>query len=219
MASAACLKCLTTPDVPGPGCADEVAACRVAQTCSRGYDCQFQRGCVGGTIKTFTACLPGCTLAAGFTSPDDPGRIAGLRIYECLTRGACSNLCFTDANSDAGAPPSDASTEGSTDGADAAPPACTNPSDQAIAGDTNATSTAASDCGLMCFGNADADCNTNCMMMKTGFSKPCAQCWSDSINCAAMNCIVPCLRGREDPECKTCSDQFCTPAFHACSGL
>src|SRR5215471_11444912 len=69
-ASAECLKCVTTPNVPGPGCADEVAACRAAPTCSRGYDCTFQRGCVGGSVKAFVACLPGCTLAAGFKSQD-----------------------------------------------------------------------------------------------------------------------------------------------------
>jgi hypothetical protein len=212
-ASAECLKCLSTPDTPGPGCADEVAACRAAPICSIGYDCQFQRGCVGGSTKTFNACLPGCTVAAGFSSPDtstdDPGRIAGLHIYQCLTRGACSAVCFTDV-SDGGAPP-DAT-------GDAAPPACTNPSDQAIASNSAATGMAANDCGLMCFG-MDPDCNTSCMIMKTGFSRLCAQCWADSIACASEHCLAPCVKGRDDPDCQACTAQFCTPAFHACSGL
>src|SRR5262245_38914596 len=88
-ASEACLKCLITPNIPGPGCADEVAACRAAQSCNRGYDCTFQRGCIGGTVKQFVACLPACSLLAGFKPDDDPGRITGLRIYECLTRNGC----------------------------------------------------------------------------------------------------------------------------------
>jgi hypothetical protein len=214
-ASPACLQCLASPH----GCGEELAACRAAPTCSRGYDCTFQRACVGGTVKTFVSCLPGCTIAAGFTSPDDPGRLAGLRIYECITRGACSALCFTDG-ADGGLPPSDASPDASTpDAADAAPGACANPSDEAIASNTALTKQAAGDCGLGCFGSADMDCNINCVVMKTGFSRPCATCWADSIDCAAQNCIVPCLKGSDDPECVACTDQFCTPAFKACSGL
>jgi hypothetical protein len=218
-ASAACLKCLITPDVPGPGCADEVAACRAAQTCSRGYDCTFQRGCVGGSVKTFTNCLPACTVAAGFASQDDPGRIAGLRIYECLTRGGCASVCFTDAQTDAGTV--DAADGSVSDaGADAGPvDACLNPADQTVLSDSTKVSKSAQDCGFGCFANEDPNCDADCMQMNLGLSRGCATCWGDSIRCAAQNCLVPCLASSTDPACIACNEQFCTPQFRHCSGL
>jgi hypothetical protein len=224
-ASAACLKCLSTPDVPGPGCADEVAACRAAQTCSRGYDCSFQRGCVGGTIKTFVACLPACTLAAGFMSQDDPGRIAGLRIYECLTRGGCSSVCFTDSQGDAGPPQdasdaSDASVADQDAGTDAGlMNACLNPADQSVLSDMQAVTDAAQACGTACFPDPNPNCNAECMVMRAGLTPGCASCYGDSIKCAAANCLIQCISGNEKPECRACSEQYCTPAFRACSGL
>jgi len=222
MASAACLKCVSTPDVPGPGCADEVAACRTADTCSRGYDCTFQRGCVGGTVKTFVACLPACTLLAGFKSQDDPGREAGLRIYECLTRGGCSSVCFTDATNDAGVTPdaSDASTTDQEGGGEAGPVnQCLDPADQGVLADMQAVTDAAQTCGISCFPNPDPNCNTDCMVMQAGLTRGCATCYGDSIRCASMNCLLQCLNGNATPECRACSEQFCTPAFRTCSGL
>jgi hypothetical protein len=221
-ASPECLKCLVTPDVPGPGCADEVTACKAAQTCSRGYDCTFQRGCVGGSVKTFVACLPGCTILAGFKSQDDPGRIAGLRIYECLTRGGCSSVCFTDSIADAGPTPdaSDASIDGRDAGTDAGPMnACLNPADQTALSDMKAVTDAAQACGTACFPDPNPTCNRDCMVMRAGLTPDCATCYGESIKCAAENCLLQCISGNEKPECRACSEQFCTPAFRACSGL
>jgi hypothetical protein len=223
MASPACLQCLTTRDVPGPGCADEVAACRAAETCSRGYDCTFQHGCVGGSVKTFVNCLPACTVLAGFKQQDDPGREAGLRIFECLTRGACASVCFTDSTNDAGvtSDASDASTSDVADAGGEAGPvdACLDAPDQSILSNMMAVTQAAQDCGFGCFANPEPNCNTDCMVMKTGLSPACAGCYGDSIHCAAMNCLQPCLAGNDTPDCRACSDQFCTPAFKKCSGL
>jgi hypothetical protein len=221
-ASPACLKCLTTPDVPGPGCADEVAACRAAATCSRGYDCTFQRGCVGGTVKAFTACLPACTLAAGFTAPDDPGRLAGLRVYECLTRGGCASLCFTDSTADAGPPPdaSDASVPDQDAGGEAGPMnQCLNAADQSVLSDMKAVTDAAQACGTVCFLDTNPNCNADCMVMRAGLTPGCAACYGDSIHCSVTNCLTACINGNEKPECRACAEQNCTPAFRACSGL
>jgi hypothetical protein len=221
-ASPACLKCLATPDVPGPGCATEVAACRAAETCSRGYDCTFQRGCVGGTVKTFVACLPACTLAAGFKSQDDPGRIAGLHIYECLTRGGCASVCFTDSMNDAGAP-SDASDAAAIDqeaGGEAGPMnQCLDPADQTALSDMKAVTDAAQACGTGCFPDPDPNCNANCMVMMAGLTPGCAGCYGDSIRCAALNCLVQCINGNDNPDCRACNEMHCTPAFRTCSGL
>jgi hypothetical protein len=222
MASAECLKCVSTPDVPGPGCADEVAACRAAETCSRGYDCTFQRGCVGGTVKTFVACLPACTILAGFKSQDDPGREAGLRIYECLTRGGCSSVCFTDATNDAGvtSDASDASTTDQEAGGETGPvDQCLDAADQSVLSDMQAVTDAAQACGTACFPDPNPNCNTDCMVMRTGLTLGCAACYNDSIRCAAANCLLQCINGNDAPDCRACSEAHCTPAFRACSGL
>jgi hypothetical protein len=222
-ASPACLKCLTTPDHPGPGCADEVAACRAAPSCSKGYDCSLQRGCIGGTVKGFVLCLPDCTLAAGFKSQDDPGRIAGLDLYTCLTRGGCSSLCFTDSQTDAG-PPSDASDDSTADGeagGESGPTdQCLDAADQGVLSDMTAVTNAAQACGTSCFVDPDPNsCNANCMVKMAGLTPGCAVCYGNSITCAAHNCLTECINGNGTPACLACSEQHCTPAFRVCSGL
>ncbi len=219
-ASAACLKCLGTPDVPGPGCADEIAACRGTPTCSRSYDCSLQRGCIGGAVSALVACLPECTRAAGIQGSDDPGRITGLAVYECITRGACASLCFTDATDAGPATPDAADTGGPPeDAGDAAiGDACLNAADQAVASDSAKVQETARTCGIQCFGGTDPECTDKCMETSAGFSKPCAKCWGDSIDCVTQFCLVQCLNGGADPQCQTCTAQYCTPAFHACSG-
>jgi hypothetical protein len=218
--SAACLACLTTPDVPGPGCGDEIAYCLKWPTCHRSYDCSLQGGCIGGAVKLLVGCLPACTRAAGFDSVNDPGREAGLSVFQCLTRGGCASVCFTDG-ADGGLPPSaDASTpaqDAETEGGGAMD-LCLNPSDQAVASDMPKVQQAAQTCGIQCFAQAD-DCAGNCMSMSVGFSQACGQCWGRQISCVSKHCLAPCLRGADDPECQTCSGAMCTPAFHACSGI
>jgi hypothetical protein len=219
--SPACLACLTTPDVPGPGCGDEITTCKMWPTCSRSYDCALQGGCIGGPVKTLVACLPACTRAAGFESLNDPGRTAGLRVFECLTRAGCASSCFTDG-ADGGVPmvSSDASSpqpDGEPDGPVVIGDACVNPSDEAVASDMPKVQQAAQTCGLQCFAQAE-DCAGNCLETTVGFSKACASCWGTQINCVTQNCLTSCLRGAEDPECQTCTQEACTPAFHGCTG-
>ncbi len=224
--SAECLKCMATPDLPGPGCGDEIAKCFSAVTCHRSYDCSIEKGCIGGEVQQLVACLPACTIAAGFMSLDDPGRDYGLRVYECITRGACSSKCFTDVGdggvlfSDAGTPPGDAVDAPTSDATDDVPigDACLNPSDEAITSDMDNVSTQAQTCGLQCFAQADMDCAAKCMVKQLGLSDACAACWGGSIVCVSQNCLVECLRGKQDPSCLSCTDQHCNADFHACSG-
>jgi hypothetical protein len=220
-ASAACLKCLATADVPGPGCGDEIAVCRQAPSCSKSLDCELQMGCVGGTVQLLVSCLPPCTKAAGLGGPEDPGRVSGIRVFECLTHGPCATVCFTDSG-DGGPLPGDAG-DGSMPMSDAeagadAGSACLNPADQAAGSDAAKVTDAARLCGTMCYMVSDMTCAAKCMTMSVGFSEACAKCWGDSIKCVSDNCLEPCLGGPQDPRCISCRDQYCNPAFHACSG-
>jgi hypothetical protein len=216
-ASAECLKCMATADAPGPGCGDEIVVCRKSPSCSKSYDCSLQRGCIGGTVQQLVSCLPECTLAAGLGGPDDPGRLSGIRVFECITHGACGRVCFTDGG-DGGVVP---------DAGDASPPiadasgdggACLDAADLAVAGDMAKVSEAARTCGVECYGNTDKACAAKCMSRELGFSEACSVCWGGSINCVSDNCLGPCLGGPQDPGCLACQSQMCQPAFHACSG-
>jgi hypothetical protein len=220
-ASAACLKCIATADTPGPGCGDEIAVCREAPSCGKSLDCSLQNGCIGGEVQRLVACLPACTIAAGLGGPDDPGRSSGIRVFECITHGACASVCFTDGG-DGGVFPIDAS-DGSTPMPDAnadsgAGNACLDPADQAAGSDATKVSDAARTCGIQCYGLPDMTCSAKCMETAIGFSAPCAKCWGDSIMCVSDHCLGQCLGGSQDPTCIACSSQYCTPAFHACSG-
>jgi hypothetical protein len=223
VASADCLKCIARADTPGPGCGDEIAVCRESSSCSKSLDCSLQRGCIGGAVLLLVSCLPDCTRAAGLGGPEDPGRVSGIRVFECLTHGACANVCFTD--SDGGIVSLDAG-EASTpvpDAAEASAPAdaggaCLDPADRAAGTDASTVSDAAVYCGAHCYGLPDKTCAAKCMTTSVGFSAACAACWGDSINCVSEHCLGPCLGGAQDPVCIACSNQFCTPAFHACSG-
>jgi len=223
MASAECLKCIATADTPGPGCGDEIAVCRQSSSCSKSLDCSLQRGCIGGTVQLLVSCLPECTRAAGLGGPEDPGRVSGIRVFECLTHGACANVCFTGSG-DGGLLPSDAG-DATTPIADAeagaadAGGACLNAADQAAGSDATRVSDSARMCGVDCFGLPDVSCAAKCMTRLVGFSEACATCWGDSINCVSTNCLAPCLGGAQDPVCIACQSQFCMPAFHACSGI
>src|SRR4051794_25728342 len=41
----ACVTCIRAPDMPGPGCATEVAACFTNARCHRSFDCGIATGC------------------------------------------------------------------------------------------------------------------------------------------------------------------------------
>jgi hypothetical protein len=220
MITAECLTCLNTPDTPGPGCGDEIAACKAVATCNRSLDCSLARQCIGGSVQVLVACLPECTNAAGFTGPDDPGRNTGFAVYTCITQGACAKVCFTDSP-DAGMPRPDATS------GDATPPdvqdgavgdACLDAADQTVLSDAAKVQSVAQNCGIRCYGNADKQCNAKCMISDGGLTPACAACWGGSIDCVATNCLGQCLAGGDDPDCRSCTAQNCTPAFHACSG-
>jgi hypothetical protein len=218
MASPACLKCMATPDVPGPGCGDEFAKCRQARTCARDLECSLAKGCFGSTVQQLLGCSTDfCSFA--FEGPDDPGRAAALAAVTCLTRGACASICFTDVG-DASVPTGDVADTGTSDAGDAPlGTACVNDADRASLGDAAAVQAAEQTCGLRCFGGSDPECNAKCMGMTLGLSNECAKCWGAQIDCVAKNCLTQCIAGADAPECQTCTAQLCSPALHACSGL
>jgi hypothetical protein len=220
MITAECLQCLNTPDVPGPGCGDEITACKAVPTCNRSYECSLASQCIGGSIQVLVACLPGCTDDAGFTGPDDPGRLTGYNVFTCITHGACGKVCFTDAADSGAAQPDGNVADGSSpDGPDGAVgDACLDAADQAVLSDAAKVQSIAQNCGIKCYGNADKECNAKCMISEGGLTSACAACWGGSIDCVAANCLGQCLAGGDDPDCRSCTAQNCTPAFHACSG-
>jgi hypothetical protein len=218
-----CLQCLSAPNVPGPGCGDQLVACQMVPICSRGMECTFRQGCYGLQIDELPICFRACADLVGFRSTDSPETKPALEWYQCSTTH-CRDVCL---GGDAGQGPDGGSADSSVDAGgsdaeateasgDASGGACTNPSDQMA--EANATfATAPRDCGLMCFGVTNPNCAAQCMQDK-GLSGACAKCWGDSINCGIKNCLGQCLDS-ESMACRQCSAQYCDPAFHACAGM
>ena len=134
-AQTACRECVLAAHEPGPGCADEFAACGLNDTCARIIACSFDDLCYGSTIKSYLACSAPCQSL--LPAVDDPAVPLLLPLYNCATTGSCAAACFpAESKGDAGTasnPPisdagagagGDASADGSTAGS------CTNSADR-----------------------------------------------------------------------------------------
>jgi hypothetical protein len=84
-----CLACVDAPDMPGPGCGNESAACQADDQCSSLFACVLASGCIGGPPSTFITCALPCANEAGGI----PASAAAL--FECLANGACAKACVT----------------------------------------------------------------------------------------------------------------------------
>jgi len=94
--------------------------------------------------------------------------------------------------------------------------ACTNPADlQALQGAD--ISTTITDCAMSCI-MTGGTCAKDCVIEKTGLSDPCAQCFGDIITCATSQCMFQCMGG-DTPECASCRETNCNPAFEECAGM
>lgn len=95
--------------------------------------------------------------------------------------------------------------------------ACTNDPDEAAlaaAGDIGPTMSA---CAIGCFGQPEP-CAAACVEDRLGVSPPCAGCFGAVIGCTLAHCILQCANAN-NPDCATCQQTHCLPAFTACAGL
>jgi len=86
----------------------------------------------------------------------------------------------------------------------------------------------ASTCGVGCLTNPDQGaCTTMCILAQTsnGVSTDCANCYTASVGCAAMNCLTECAADPAGAACLACrcgtntAMVNCIDVFTACSGI
>ena len=95
--------------------------------------------------------------------------------------------------------------------------ACTNPADLAALQSADIATTI-SDCAMSCIMGGGDTCAKDCVIEKTGLSDACAQCFGDIISCATSKCMFQCMGG-DTPECASCRETSCNPAFEECAGV
>jgi hypothetical protein len=96
-----CQKCIETPDMPGPGCGDELAICLGDPKCRDTYDCMIRRNCLArANQQLIILCGLPCAAEAGIQSQFEQ---AANEIYDVATcaEGACPKPCHVgDAGAD-----------------------------------------------------------------------------------------------------------------------
>ena len=88
-----CQRCLESPDQPGPGCAQEIAACEANPQCAQVYACVIYSGCLYLASRSALAnCAIPCLQEAGVTSQTTP---AGMAAYNLTICGftTCTRVC------------------------------------------------------------------------------------------------------------------------------
>jgi hypothetical protein len=137
-----------------------------------------------------------------------------------LATGGAGGVAGTPASGGAGGDPSMGGAAGTGDagsgGTVSAGGACTNASDQTILNAIN-VSDAVGGCAQQNLGAEPA--TRSCIKQGTGLSDPCVDCFDGAVQCGAQNCWSQCIFDSNSPDCISCRQQFCDPAFAACSGL
>ena len=88
-----CDQCLASPDQPGPGCADELAACLADTKCHAMYECVVAQQCLTkGSQKKIILCGLPCAESAGIVTQDEPAVVFVLAVVSCL-QSACAVAC------------------------------------------------------------------------------------------------------------------------------
>merc|ERR1711992_315034 len=75
-------------------------------------------------------------------------------------------------------------------------------------------------CALRCGGQNP--CTGNCMSQKLGYSHACGQCFGGLSSCVVAHCVVApgnCGVNANGEACKSCTNQYCKPAFESCTGF
>ncbi|CAE7612062.1 unnamed protein product [Symbiodinium natans] len=65
---------------------------------------------------------------------------------------------------------------------------------------------------------AGLPCTRDCMQKK-GYSRPCATCMAELVDCKREHCLSPCFNKDDDPECVHCTKSSCRHQMKLCSGL
>jgi hypothetical protein len=89
---AACESCFMAPDMPGPGCGTEYAACQALSDCLADVMCLETSGCFGRPQSAFISC--GLKCSTGNLSVGSPAYTAIVAFFECVTMSACDKACF-----------------------------------------------------------------------------------------------------------------------------
>jgi hypothetical protein len=88
-----CLHCIEGKDVPGGGCAAQIADCRTFDPCAKSIVTSNQAGCFGVMNESdFTNCIIQATGNVA-TTPDSLQ--ASYALYSCITT-TCAKICFTN---------------------------------------------------------------------------------------------------------------------------
>lgn len=100
-----CQQCLEAPNQPGPGCANELAACQANALCADHLVCLEQQGCTALTTREemFT-CGTQCWQDR-HVDINDPAVALGYAVYRCRIT-SCGSICYPGQPPlDAGPPP------------------------------------------------------------------------------------------------------------------
>ncbi len=90
-----CLACIKSPNVPGPGCANELAACDATAKCRFIFDCAYENGCVTKPMQSESiACALPCGDQLG-TSAFEASILSALTLTTCFHM-ACAAACEGD---------------------------------------------------------------------------------------------------------------------------
>lgn len=93
---ALCRLCIAAPNLPGPGCGNQLDACQATDRCREIYDCVYASGCFAGANRNeVISCGIPCASEAGALNPDDPAIVAVLAITDCAY-GPCLSICTGD---------------------------------------------------------------------------------------------------------------------------
>jgi hypothetical protein len=112
----------------------------------------------------------------------------------------------------AAAPPS-----GAAGASGSAAGACTGAADRMVLDGPDFQQTLKT-CGVQCLGGADS-CSTQCLMMNSTLSAPCAGCNGTRLTCAMAHCVGDCAAGFMSAGCNSCIETNCGAEYHRCAGL
>ena len=89
-----CQRCVESPDEPGPGCGNAVAACVDDPVCVLVYQCALSRGCLEkADQRESVSCGVPCAEEAGVRSSSDPVVTLILGVTNCIAGNACGAIC------------------------------------------------------------------------------------------------------------------------------
>jgi hypothetical protein len=97
-----CQQCVEAPDMPGPGCGDELATCLADDKCKGAYECVIAKSCLlKGTQEKVVLCGLPCAADAGITSQFEQAAVDLYGVASCALM-ACPKPCMlvTDAGAD-----------------------------------------------------------------------------------------------------------------------